>query len=364
MSYVTNLYAGLSFNGKHGADGGFSPLSTAINFNTAVDFGHADSTNGIPSTTGILPLKSTQPSVHSKPTTPVSSKASPANRKKQKHRVVDERLVARERLTKFLEQFEEEKGEAEERERRGDASIDVQNLKKLLGPELPMDTSVELNERMKNILEKHLGKGLWEDIVASPLALPLDSTIVHCPERARLALPTTSSKLSSTLEGGLTPKAQKIASLTTTISVAEQVPDVHYLKQLAKFHMERGRAKEAISCYNQAAAILETKVVATPTQGTIFPYSTQAFKAAMTIQNMGLRRLARKGRASIKIQSAFRMYVVKRERLQWNLMRMIGAQVIQRRFRHHRKVLNRRAIHIQRVSVFLIKMEKPQYICR
>jgi hypothetical protein len=213
-------------------------------------------------------------------------------------------------------------------------------------PNLPV--SAEMERRMGEVLERHLGAGPWQDVVASTLARPLDPAVVYADQAAIMELSTVAPALVSE---GEQPALAAQTSVTEEVAVVDLVPRAEYLRRLAEQHVAEGRPEEALGCLKEASALLERRtVLVRPAGGGLFPYTHEAFRAARTIQRMLRRRLARRHLAATRAQACFRGYLVRRVALLLAAKRQVAATVIQRRARVRQKRLKKCATQLQRVG--------------
>ena len=271
---------------------------------------------------------------------------------------------------------------------------------------LPLKPSDEMEDKMRDILERHLGKGQWQDIVASVLAKPLDPMLVYCDESAQMGMstvgpqipdeilsapptassnwgssrgaPTTSNSLGTSsssssgsggrpltsttnsrpvtsMGGSRPPSVQGIRvedSLTATMPILETLPEIEYLHRLGASLRQEGRDEEAVECFHKAASMLEKPVPIKPQDVALFPFTHEVFRAARCIQHMARARRRRRIHACVLVQAAFRGYLVRRTENLWKAKKLAASKIIQRQYRHHVKVLTRCAISIQKVSTF------------
>lgn len=224
---------------------------------------------------------------------------------------------------------------------------------------LPLEPSSEMDEQMKELLERHLGSGPWQDIVASSLARPLDSELVFCDEAAQLGHATVAVRLGSPVaEGGGEGEDKQPVHLTvhtsvsSTLPIIENFPRTEFLQRLAEEHRREGRIQEAIACLQEASALLEQKQVLLPMAqaGQLFPYNHETFRAARIVQRLGRRRLRAKHAASTVIASHFRGFMARRGGLLLRVKRKVGAKIIQHQYRQHYGRRIRAAINVQKVG--------------
>lgn len=233
------------------------------------------------------------------------------------------------------------------------------DVNSFFAPLPPLPVSVEMDDRMREVLEKHLGSGPWQDVVGSTLARPLDPSLVFCDEAAQLStatvgpcLPPPETEEEEGGSGGAVPHLEVQSSLSSTLPIVENLPRTQFLQRLAEEHRREGRTDEALACLREAAALLEQKEVVLPPQasGALFPYSQQVFKAARLIQRLGRRRLQHKHRAATTIASHFKGFRVRRGRVLLAAKQLMASKIIQRKYRRHYRVLIRCAMNVQRVS--------------
>jgi hypothetical protein len=313
-------------------------------FRPASPSGRAGTTAATGLDTSNSPPQSAPGARRSPPPSPIGGRAgSPGGRSRRKRGEEgggDARPNSRARLDHFLEKLEASNVLSRE---------DMNSFYSAL----PLPVSLEMDEQVKEVLEKHLGAGPWQDIVGSTLARPLDAELVHMDERARLELATAAPELAPAKDGEGRPASAHMVvqdSITSLFDVQEGLPQVTYLRRLAAEHRAEGREKEAVECLRQAAGLLEQKEVVMAPQTRVFPYANEVFGAARRIQRMLRRRRERLAKAVTVITSHYRGYLARRVKLMRNSKKVFASKVIQRRYRYHLKVLNRCALFIERVS--------------